>query len=186
MNRYRIPQRERGISLVIVLLFLVIMAGLGATAIRTATIEEKMSGNERDRQIAFEAAEAALRDGENDVLANLTTDSAFDDNCVGGLCNPASTATPQWVAVDWSTALPRAYGTQTGIPAGYPVTDVARAPRYIVEFLSGGMPVLPGCSAIAATRASCDGGTPFRITAVGWGRRASTQVMLQSVFVKTF
>jgi type IV pilus assembly protein PilX len=179
---HQIPLRERGISLVIVLLFLVIMTALGATAIRTATVEEKMSGNERDRQIAFEAAEASLRDGERAIVAVLNSASGFAAGCPTGLCVPSANATPQWYTVDWNSATPRVYGSQSGAGA-YPVTDVARAPRYIIELLPD-MPPLPGCTAVMNARASCTGGTPFRITAVGWGRRASTQVMLQSVFVK--
>jgi type IV pilus assembly protein PilX len=182
MNRSAIPSRERGISLIIVLLFLVIMTGLGATAIRTATIEEKMSGNERDRQLAFEAAEAALRDGEREIVALLSSTSGFTSTCTAGLCVPSGTATPQWYVVDWNGGLPHAYGSQSGAGA-YPVTDVSRAPRYIIELLPD-MPPLPGCTIILNSRSSCTGGTPFRITAVGWGRRASTQVMLQSLFVK--
>lgn len=173
---------QRGMSLVVVLLFLMIMAGLGTTAIRTATIEEKMSGNERDRQIAFEAAEAALRDGERHVRAALTAGAGFTAACVNGLCLPSVTAVPQWNTVDWTSGTPIAYGSQSGVGA-YPVTGVARAPRYIVELLPI-MPPLPGCSMVVAVRNSCTGGTPFRVTAVGWGRRATTQVMLQSVYVR--
>jgi type IV pilus assembly protein PilX len=182
MSHDPLQSRERGISLIIVLLFLVIMTGLGATAIRTAMIEEKMSGNERDRQIAFEAAEAALRDGESEIVALLTSASGFTLACGTGLCVPSATATPQWSSVNWNGAVPHAYGSQSGAGT-YPVTDVSRAPRYIIELLPD-MPPLPGCSAVVSSRASCTGGTPFRITAVGWGRRASTQVMLQSLFVK--
>lgn len=173
---------QRGMSLVVVLLFLVIMAGLGTTAIRTATIEEKMSGNERDRQIAFEAAEAALRDGERHVRATLSAGSGFTAACVNGLCLPSVGATPQWNVVDWTSGTPIVYGSQSGAGA-YAVTSVARAPRYIVELLPI-MPPLPGCSTVVAVRNSCTGGTPYRVTAVGWGRRGSTQVMLQSVYVR--
>ena len=60
MSRLSTSRRnERGVSLVIVLLFLVMLSILGTTAIQTSSLEEKMTGNERDRQIAFEAAEAA-------------------------------------------------------------------------------------------------------------------------------
>jgi type IV pilus assembly protein PilX len=182
MSTYALPSRERGISLVVVMLFLVIMAGIGAAAMRSAIIEEKMSGNERDRQIAFEAAEAALRDGEREVLMLLNSTSGFDSACTAGLCVPSSTATPQWNVVNWAGGIPHNYGSVTGVGA-YPVTTVARTPRYIIELLPD-MPPLPGCSSVTAARASCTGGTPYRVTAVGWGRRQATQVMLQSVYDK--
>jgi type IV pilus assembly protein PilX len=182
MNPHSLPQRQRGISLVVVLLFLVIMMGLGTTAIRTATIEEKLSGNERDQQIAFEAAEAALRDGERYVRASLSSSSGFSFACSNGLCVPSSTATAAWNAVDWSGTIPRAYGSVTGLGT-YPDTTVSRAPRFIVELLPNMAPS-SGNSLGLGSRDQFGVGTPYRITAVGWGRRASTQVMLQSVYVK--
>jgi type IV pilus assembly protein PilX len=174
--------RQRGISLVVVLLFLVIMMGLGTTAIRTATIEEKLSGNERDQQIAFEAAEAALRDGERNVRAALNAGSGFSAGCANGLCLPSTNATAQWDTIDWTGGTPRAYGSATGAGA-YPDNNVARAPRYIVELLPDMSPGA-GNSLGLGSRSLAGNGTPFRITAVGWGRRMSTQVMLQSVYVR--
>lgn len=182
MKRQSFPHRQRGISLVVVLLFLVIMMGLGTTAIRTATIEEKLSGNERDQQIAFEAAEAALRDGERYVRQSLSASSGFSPACNSGLCIPSNNATAQWNTIDWTGAIPLAYGSVTGIGA-YPDTTVARAPRFIVELLPN-MPPGAGSSLGLASRQSFGQGTPYRITAVGWGRRQTTQVMLQSVYVK--
>ena len=40
--------------------------------VRSSTLHERMAGNDRDRAVAFEAAEAALRDAEQDILANIT------------------------------------------------------------------------------------------------------------------
>jgi type IV pilus assembly protein PilX len=182
MNGQHFPQQQRGISLVVVLLFLVIMMGLGTTAIRTATIEEKLSGNERDQQIAFEAAEAALRDGERYVRSSLSPASGFNQGCVNALCLPAITPTAQWDAMNWNGATPRVYGSMTGIGT-YPDNTVAQAPRFIIELLPNMAPS-SGSSVGLAARSLFGMGTPYRVTAVGWGRRMSTQVMLQSVYVK--
>jgi type IV pilus assembly protein PilX len=181
-NSMHSMQRQRGISMVVVLLFLVIMMGLGTTAIRTATIEEKLSGNERDQQIAFEAAEAALRDGERYARAALNAGSGFSTGCANGLCLPSASATTQWDTVDWTGGIPRVYGSLTGAGT-YPDSSISRAPRFIVELLPDMTPGA-GNSLGLGTRSLSGAGTPFRITAVGWGRRASTQVMLQSVYVR--
>lgn len=182
MKHFYARQRQQGISLVVVLLFLVIMMGLGTTAIRTATIEEKLSGNERDQQIAFEAAEAALRDGERYARTALSAGSGFSAGCGNGLCLPSVSATAQWDAIDWNGPIPRAYGSVTGA-GGYPDGSVSRAPRFIVELLPDMTPG-SGNSIGLGTRSRAGTGTPFRITAMGWGQRPSTQVMLQSVYVR--
>jgi type IV pilus assembly protein PilX len=59
-----LPARERGASLLVALIFLVIMAMLGVTLANVTTLEERMAGNTRDRDLALQAAEAALRDAE--------------------------------------------------------------------------------------------------------------------------
>ncbi len=183
MNTLFAPlQNQRGMTLIIVLLFLVMLSVLGITAIQTSSLEEKMTGNERDRQVAFEAAEGALRDAEREIFQSLGAGSPFTSGCTDGLCTPSITAVPQWEAVDWMSATPREYGAFSGAGA-YPLATLARSPRYIVELLPP-MPPSAGNSAGLGARPSTTNGIPFRITAVGWGRRLSTQVRLQSVFVR--
>ena len=174
--------RQRGASLVIALMFLIVLTILGLVSVRSSTLQERMAGNDRDRAIAFEAAEAALRDAEVDILANLTPADPFDAACTAGLCTPATVATPNWRQVAWDDADSRAYGAASGA-GDYPIDDVAQPPRYIVELLPD-LPSGAGNSLNANARSSTSGGTAYRITARGWGRRDTTQVMLQSVYVK--
>lgn len=56
--------RQRGASLVVALIFVVIMAMLGVTLANVTGLEERMAGNTRDRDLALQAAEAALRDAQ--------------------------------------------------------------------------------------------------------------------------
>lgn len=59
--------RQRGVALLVALIFLVILTLLGLTAMQSSVLEEKMAGNMRDRAIAMDAAYAALRDFERDI-----------------------------------------------------------------------------------------------------------------------
>lgn len=52
---------ERGSILLVSLVMLLVMTVAGLTAVKMATLEEKMSGNYQDQQMAFYAAEAALK-----------------------------------------------------------------------------------------------------------------------------
>ncbi len=58
---------QQGIALVVGLIFLLLMTLIGVTAIQTTSLDERMAGNVRDRNLAFQAAEAALRDAEQDI-----------------------------------------------------------------------------------------------------------------------
>jgi len=55
------PQRQTGAALIVSLVLLLIMTVLGVTAMRTTTLQERMAGNLRDNNLAFQDAEAALR-----------------------------------------------------------------------------------------------------------------------------
>lgn len=173
--------RQHGASLIVALLFLIILTVLGLVAVRSSTLQERMAGNDRDRATAFEAAEATLRDAERDILQNVTAANAFDATCTAGLCLPATTATPRWNAVSWAGTTSRVYGVGSGAGT-YPV-DVVQPPRYVIELLPD-VPAGAGNSMNANARSSTTGGTAYRITARAWGRRATTQAMLQTIYIK--
>ena len=180
----RIPAHQSGASLIVALLFLVVLTVLGLVAVRSSTLQERIAGNDRDRATAFEAAEAALRDAEEDVRDNITAANVFTTTCANGLCLPATTATPRWNAITWVAANSLEYGVASGA-GDYPVADLAQPPRYIVELLPDIPPISGSSNNInALLKSSTTGGTAFRITARAWGRRNTTQVMLQTVFVK--
>jgi len=60
-------RRQSGAVLVVGLIFLMVLSLLGVTVMQSGILEERMAGNMRDWNVAFQAAEAALRDAELDV-----------------------------------------------------------------------------------------------------------------------
>jgi type IV pilus assembly protein PilX len=161
-------KRQQGAVLVIGLIILLLMTIIGVTGIRTTSLEEKMSGNMRNRNLAFQAAESALSAAE----IYLNTASPFptpfckaesgryvpmDNNCDG------STESQQvWDSINWS-ANSVAY---TGV-----LSNLTSNPRYIIEDL--------GC---VAPPASCPGPHNYRITARASGGTADAIVILQEIY----
>jgi type IV pilus assembly protein PilX len=190
MSRHPHPRPGRGFSLIVILLMMVALAMLALGSMNSSIIQERMVGNARDRQVALQAAEAAIRDAEIDIETNLNAAVGFEAGCADGLCispsdssvNPLSA--PLWQTINWATT--RAYGSRTGAPAllGPDNLALAAQPRYFVENLPV-LPPMPGESAAIG-----GGSTPaprargYRITVRASGIRASTVVMLQSVYVK--
>jgi type IV pilus assembly protein PilX len=78
--------KQHGGALITGLIMLVAMTMLGITALQSASLEERMSGNSRDRNIALQAAEAALRDAERDIMALRADGTSCPDGTVG--CRP--------------------------------------------------------------------------------------------------
>lgn len=69
-NLIAFPRRQQGVSLVIVLILLIVMSVLGVAVLRSSAMQERMTANLRDRSVAFQAAETALREAQQDVLGN--------------------------------------------------------------------------------------------------------------------
>lgn len=68
-----IAQQQHGVALVFVLLMLVVATGVAVISARMTLSGNKASVNDRDRQIALQAAELALNDAELDIMdATLT------------------------------------------------------------------------------------------------------------------
>lgn len=195
-HSYRSPWHasgtQRGMALFISLVFLVLLTLIGLTAMSTDSLETAMANNDQDMNVAFQAAETALRDGEMYVGSQLTPGSGFNSMCTGGLygglCLPSTTTTPDW---QWNgnIALWGNPGSRTVIPITTPTTPtfppvpgVYQQPEFIVEVLPN---VPPASGSLAVnTQYQASSGTAYRITAVGWGAKQSTNVMLQSIFIK--
>lgn len=62
-------QLQKGVALVTSLMILVLVTLLALSVVSTSVFEERMAGNTRDRSLAFESAEYALREAQ-DFLSN--------------------------------------------------------------------------------------------------------------------
>ena len=88
-------RNQKGVSLLIVLLLLLIMTLLGIAGLRSTIMEEKMSSNLLDRSIAFQSVEAALREAEVTAAGAPVFPST---GCSNGLC-AAPSGTSQWASL---------------------------------------------------------------------------------------
>jgi type IV pilus assembly protein PilX len=192
--------RQQGAALVVSLLMLVAILLLGISAAQIALQGEKASRNDRDRQIAFQGAEAALMDAEMDIENSTATGSrskifardskeGFADGCGAGtdstylgLCTRAADgALPVWKTVNFLDQSKNAksvpYGQFTG--QFYETGKGSlpeRKPRYIIELMTYNR---------AGEGASQEDVTYFyRVTAIGFGTRSTTQVVLQTFYRK--
>lgn len=198
--------RERGAVLIVALLFLVMLTMLGITAMTGTTMEERMAGNARDKSIAFQAAEAALRDARRDLgewavagyagKRSLPTGWAvsifnFGNNLVDGTCNSASAAVRGLCLGNPSKhgenahlpAVPAGHSF-TGAPSvpygtftGAPALEgVAMQPHYLIELFC----LVRHDEGLSAAP-NCNF---FRITARGYGASPNSTVTLQEIIAK--
>jgi type IV pilus assembly protein PilX len=196
--------RQKGISLIVTLILLIVIAMLGLSGAQIAIQEEKTSRNDRDHQVAFQAAEAALVDAQMDIenspdsqksrsnLFSKNSTLGFPEdgevpcgsgvtNIYLGLCRHSSPdEQPAWVAANFvndtaSIANTVPYGTFTGntFPLGKGALS-AKVPRYIIELM------MYNQAGENADQVSYF----YRVTAIGFGARDTTKVMLQTFYRK--
>lgn len=169
------PRRaQRGLVLFLSLVVLLMITVLAVSGSQTTSLQERMAGNDRDRGLAFQAAEAALMDAER-LLSNASL-PPFDNS--DGLYAFNAGNRPAWIGGDDSGAV-ITYGNRPGPgDQAEAIAVVARQPEYIIEQFP--LSQAPGGSLEAGTAA--DGVAFYQVTARGFGGRASTVVVLQTVY----
>jgi Tfp pilus assembly protein PilX len=84
---------QQGFVLVTSLVFLIVLSLLGVMAVRGSLFDERMAANDRDRALAREYAELALRDAERDILGLRFDGVTYCRNAAGATA--CTTARPQ-------------------------------------------------------------------------------------------
>ena len=181
MNHMGVVKRQCGSVLVISLIILLTLTLLGIGGMSTTVMQEKMVGNTREREAAFQAAEAALRDAEEDVRANIALTTPFSRLCSAGRCEPAKDGQDVWEntsRIDWDDANDViAYGAETGADD---IPGVGAQPKYILERL----PVVLVGESLNSSEPPSSNKQWYRATAQGYGRNVNAKAMVQSVFRK--
>lgn len=170
--------RQRGAVLIVGLIMLLLLTIIGMASIRGSGLQEQMAGNLRDKNLAFQAAEASLRAGEE--IINGVSLPSFTGSVVGYYpdLNKPSAIRPRpvtwtdanWVA--WSVKLPDAT-----------LSQLSEQPRYVIERL-----VVAAASSAqgACVDFECKAKTPdpiyYRITSRAKGGTLDAEVILQSTF----
>lgn len=169
---------QKGVTLIVALVLLLVVSLLGLSAMRSTTLEERMASNTQDQGLAFQAAEAALRAGVDQIAVAETT--GFTDNCVSGYCTAAdgTDGIGRWEDPNldvWNNA---------GRYQTVGVAGVATAPRYIIEKLDYAMASSTPSMVIGYGNASAAAQSYYRITARGTGGSDTAVAMLQALYVQ--
>ena len=200
------PMSQRGLSLIVVMLILIVVSVLGVGGIQISMMGERSTRNERDMQVAWQGAEAGLIDAEFDIdgLPAASTNkrnsifkrgdvdlAKFIDNCGDsgqsiGLCGLKETGKPAWLTVDFTATGTGAkaveLGTYTGrdFPSGVKGIQPAKPPRYVIE------PILDryGVKSYRTTDPAAGSGPSYvyRVTSMGFGPNGETQGVLQMIY----
>lgn len=182
MDNLPISYKQSGMALMVSLIFLVLLTLLAVSAMRGTILQERMAGNTRDRMLAFQAAEAALRVAET-TLGNSGLPSGAGIYMVIG-SSPAATFTytQQWDPAYAGTHYDWANNAAT-LANGSVGTNVVFQPQYVIERLTNTPPAV--CSGGGSTAFPIPPGKGFfRITSRGVGATTNASVILQEIYAR--
>lgn len=172
--------RQNGATLVVAMLMLLVLTVLGLTTMTMTRFEERMAGNSRDVNLAFQGAEAGLRDAEERVRT-------WNEFTLPAACTtaPCTVWQQNYLPVDlrdqvlswWTTN-----ATEYGVAGTQEVTEVTRDPLVVVEdldFVADSAAISPGYS-------HQTGRSFYRITANSAGASNTAEAVLESTFVQRY
>lgn len=181
----RPPLAQQGAILVISLLLLLVMTLLGLTAMQVTRTQERMAGNMRDVNIAFQSAESGLRDAEN----RLRLAVARPETCATTPCAVPSVWERNLPGVEpiipenlrnqtgdwWST-----HAQEYGVAGVHEIQQAAADPRVLIQdagFVADSLTIGHGPP---------EGRNFYRITARSTGATETAQAVLESTYTRRF
>jgi len=191
--KINLNKRQQGVALFMSLVMLLILTLLGLSSIQSTSMQERMSRNARDSNLAFQGAESAIREAEliledaNSLLpfqaanTNGYYDAAGNGNvniytCSGSQVPPA--------CFDWDTA---ANNSRQFATVSTNIDGVAAQPKYIIEFIKT---VVSDEDRLNLDNIGQDTGSGrtqiFRVTTYGTGGTNTAHVMIQSTYGQRF
>ena len=188
MSEFHFANKQQGAALAVSLIILTLMTVIGVTAVKSSVIENRIATNMYDKQMSFEAAEAALRDAEAWLVSQETSPDAV--KTAGGTSTvtvwvkgfPTNTHSDVAAAEEplkfsddsiWET-FGEDYGQATGAAS---MDDLAATPQFIVEQFT----FIPDDMS-AETLAAGRGEFYYRITARARGGSSTSETLLQTIY----
>lgn len=183
MNTFAIsttaPGGVRGFVMIVSLLFLVVLTVLSISMFRSFGLQERIAGNTREKERAFEAAQSALRYGEwwldqgnggtGSTCSGLmsATDPTQMQVCSNALANPAL---PPWATrADYAPPLMAlaATGSSGGLTGSGKDINYYAKPGLYVSYL--------GLDPLGKSQL-------YQVTAFGYGGSATAVAVVQSTY----
>lgn len=151
--------KQDGIALIMAIIMLIIATLAGIAGIRSSSLQEKLSGNLYDRAIALQAAEAALKAAETQIITTDRTALLADSKIVN--CTQAATNCPPIPSNTFSYTDTAGWTTLNNATTTNASLKADTNPQYFIQYLG-----LKNSNAVTDTSQSAN---PLQYGATGGG-----------------
>ncbi|MEX0619817.1 MAG: PilX N-terminal domain-containing pilus assembly protein [Pseudohongiellaceae bacterium] len=174
------PQRQSGVALILSMIFLLVVTLLATGSMESSILEERMAGNLRSHNLAFQAAESSLKSGEGWLQSQVLLPGTSSDGSTvvwsSNAPDPDSDGDEWWEERDgvWWNSNAEQLGGLSG---------VQNQPQYVIEeHFTGfqGQSLTIGTGEVSTSRVM------HRITARGVGGDSNAEVLLQSTHLRPY
>jgi type IV pilus assembly protein PilX len=166
---------QRGAVLVTAILLLLVLTIIGVTVMQMSRMQERMAGNSRDVNLAFQGAEGALREAENLIdAANVRPVSCLEgctfliEDSVAG--NPAKQDLTWWE------------DNSTDFNGGVVIDNLAEQPTATIEELG----FFRTDGGVVMGQDPPDGRDFYQVTSRSTGGSGTAEVVLQTTFTRRY
>lgn len=178
------PKREAGAVLVVGLVMVLLISIIGVSAIRGSNLQESMAGNMRERNLAFQTSESALRVGEKLVSDQVSRPVMTNSMGMYGdtFKTPASSILT-FTEANWKDAAKVKVTT-----LAFDMT-LSRQPTYVVEELDPDIGIgaaMEGSAIDLEGMQSTGDISPYRVTARGYGKSENSIKTLQTTYNRRY
>ncbi len=190
LTAYHLSRKQQsGATLLVALIILLVMSIIGIASMKGSTLQERMAGNARQKAVATNAAQLAMREAELWLIANIANPpaipnlSAFDGSAALFSASARTGASAQ--PVDFDVTDEAAWASEGVQSTAMSSALVSTQPKYIIEYL--GRDKGPAASVSSGDREEIfnvqNQAYVFRITAIGWGKDANIVTVLESTYI---
>lgn len=179
----RAHSTQRGTALVTSLLLLLVLTVIGVTAMQVTRMQERMAGNTRDLNMAFQGAEAAVRNGEDMIAAQpFPPDTCSALPCEFWAANASAVSHPETrdFVTWWKPNTDEYEASGDHLNPTRELTDLSDDPRFVVEYVTD----VPD----ALSKGEGDGPPSarhfYQVTAMSPGATKQAVTVLQSTYAR--
>jgi len=176
------PGRQRGMTMLVGLILLLLLTMIGTIGFRNTTMSERMTGNSVDRNVSFQSAESAGKEALDVIAAGLFSGGVTTGHYAAPLAQGGTTTF--WSQGD-GTAVASAGDCAAAAPFRWITTPVSCSATVGTKYANNANNAQYAIELLTQVVAGGSTTSTYRVTSRSTGGSGNADVVLQVLYVRT-